>query len=713
MRYLLGLLLAAGTALAAPLEAKKDGDDVGVKPSFSTKDCPGYKVAGPKSEHKSGFTVPLTLAGQPCNAYGKDIADLTLAVVYEKTHQLHVHIYDTDRKQYQLPDSLIMQRPSSDPANVTDGTTAQTSDLEFHHEESPFAFWITRKGSQVALFDTRPANIPTYDQPMNASAHSDTRRNTTAMPNHNLIFENQYLQLSSALPVGANLYGLGERYSEGGIGDAAWRLNPDDMLQPYMTLDAGDPLGSNMYGYHPTYAQISETGAHAVAYQNTAGLDVLLRRGVIQYRAIGGTLDFRFFSGNAPASASSSSDEGGDAEEKSSSTGQEEDLVARVASEGTNSTAAAGTNSMQTAMEQYVQYVGLPVMTPLWSFGFHMLRWGYKNTSDMRYVYDAMKNAEIPLETLWSDIDYLQDFRDFTIDPERYHDLPQFVDEINKADQHYIPIIDGAIPAAPQNDTDDYEPGSRGLAQDVFLKNSNGTTYVGQVWPGYTYFVDEHHPKADEWWYKSYANLSSRLAFSGIWQDMNEPSSFCIGSCGRADDLSGGNTAHVAATSVDGWPEGYDNNTYGNSGNITINGTSTYSQSSQQQNQKRTVVDLALNKRADEPAAFNASDFHYSTPDWNYKNTTQRYLVDPPYAIHNGIKSSEGPLIDNLNKKTVSMEAQSVAGSFYDLHNIDGTMLMIHTYNALRKIKPKERPFIVGRSTVSAVGLIVGSSLHI
>ncbi|PWN36503.1 Alpha-glucosidase subunit 1 [Meira miltonrushii] len=662
-----------------------------IKSSYNISSCPGYRIAGDVKESKSGFTVPLSLAGQACNAYGVDVKNLTLAVVYEKVHQLHVHIYDTAKNQYQLPDDLIFNRSSSDPEKVQDGATKESSHLEFHHtaendsnSQDPWAFWITRKGAAAdatPLFDTRPANIPTYDQPFNATL--STNRNSTAMPNHNLIFENQYLQLSSALPKDANVYGLGERYSGGGIGDAGWRLNPDEMLQPFFTLDDGDPLESNMYGYQPIYLEVrngtdDKLESHVVHYQNTAGLDIIMRPGVIQYRAIGGTLDFRFFSGETGNSTSSSE--------------QDEPSYEKAIE-----------NTPQLAMEQYVQFINLPLMIPSWAFGFHLLRWGYHTTQDLRDIHQSMKDADIPLEVMWSDIDYLQAFRDFTVSPERYPDLGTFVKSLNDNNQHYIPIIDAAIPAAPQNSTDVYAPGTRGKELDVFLKNDNGTRYIGQVWPGYTYFVDEHHPKADEWWTESYTNLSKKINFSGIWQDMNEPSSFVVGSAGNPNNLSAGNTEHVTATSVNGWPEGYNNNTSGNSGNRTVNGTLTY-----------TGDNILYQKRlfarqesdASSPPAFNSSDFHYSPANHSYTNVTERFLWDPPYAIHNG-RDSPTDLVDNLNKKTVAMDTVSVGGKFYDVHNLDGTLLMMHTYDALRKIKPDERPFIVGRSTYPGAGKYV------
>ena len=44
--------------------------------------CPGYTASG-VSETAQGFTADLTIAGANCQAFGNDVADLTLAVEYQ------------------------------------------------------------------------------------------------------------------------------------------------------------------------------------------------------------------------------------------------------------------------------------------------------------------------------------------------------------------------------------------------------------------------------------------------------------------------------------------------------------------------------------------------------------------------------------------------------------------------------------------------------
>lgn len=63
-------------------------------------------------------------------------------------------------------------------------------------------------------------------------------------------------------------------------------------------------------------------------------------------------------------------------------------------------------------------------------------------------VYNYSK-AEIPLETMWTDIDYMNARKVFTLDPERFP-LPkmrELVDYLHKHDQKYIVMVDPAVSA--------------------------------------------------------------------------------------------------------------------------------------------------------------------------------------------------------------------------------------------------------------------------
>jgi alpha-glucosidase len=87
----------------------------------------------------------------------------------------------------------------------------------------------------------------------------------------------------------------------------------------------------------------------------------------------------------------------------------------------------------------------------------------------------------------------------------------------------------------PDNATDAYPIYDRGHAENVFLHNPDKSEYIGAVWPGYTVFPDWHSDKAVSWWVNEMKMWHDQIAFDGIWIDMSEASSFCVGSCGSGN----------------------------------------------------------------------------------------------------------------------------------------------------------------------------------
>ena len=160
-----------------------------------------------------------------------------------------MNIYDTENKQYTIPDSII-----SLPAPPTTESFTRSSELIFNYEPSPFAFWITRRSrpSATPLFDTRISSLPST--PTISVVSNDS---TIAFDGFPLVFENQYLQvryafllsqmasyspqISSALPLDANIYGLGEVVASSGF-----RRDIRGTIQTLWNRDAGDPIDENM-----------------------------------------------------------------------------------------------------------------------------------------------------------------------------------------------------------------------------------------------------------------------------------------------------------------------------------------------------------------------------------------------------------------------------------------------------------------------------------
>ncbi|EJF58514.1 hypothetical protein DICSQDRAFT_172868 [Dichomitus squalens LYAD-421 SS1] len=554
--------------------------------------------------------------------------------------RLHVNIFDTDKAQFTiLPDVIALPDAEDDPS------LKRNSDLEFQYESSPFAFWITRRSEPDAqpLFDTRTSSLPST--PIPPIIASD---NSTALDGFPLVFEDQYLQLTSALPLGANIYGLGEVLSSSGFRRDIGTDGGVGTIQTLWARDSPDPINQNVYGSHPIYLEhrynqtTRHSQSHGVFHFGAAGSDILLLTppsspvSVIEYRLLGGTLDFYFFSGPSP----------------------------------------------QKVIEQYGDLIGHPTWLPAWGFGFQLSRWGYSDVNDTRDQVVKMREANIPLEVMWNDIDLYHAIRDFTTDPVSFpaEEVRAFIDELTANQQHYIPIVDAAIPILV-NDSDVYDPYSRGTELDVFLKNPDGSQYLGQVWPGYTVFPDWFANNTQSFWTEALRNWSqSGVNYSGIWLDMNEPSSFCIGSCGTGANLTAATipTQFFPGTPgnlVTDYPEGYNATIWGPSGNITINGTLTFGNNS---------AANALSKRGLGAAAESGVN-----------------LNTPPYAIHN----ADG-ILSTHTVSTNATHANRVVE--LDVHNVWGLMEEKATHLALLDIHPGKRPFLISRSTFPSSGKWTG-----
>ncbi|KAJ8580637.1 hypothetical protein M405DRAFT_854975 [Rhizopogon salebrosus TDB-379] len=463
----------------------------------------GYTL-GSLQESDIGLTAQLTLAGPACNAFGLDISDFTIEVTYQSLSTLRIKIYDTANQQFTIPESVI---------------------------ELPVAPTTSYLGSSDPLASSLP---PTPIPPSNASDPS------TAFDGFPLVFVDQYLQVTSALPYGTNIYGLGEIIASSGFRCDIGTDGGIGTIQTHWNRDIQDPIDEN-----------------------------------IRYRMIGGILDFYFFSGPTDAEV----------------------------------------------ISQYGSIIGYTAWQPAWGFGFHLCRRGYHNLSDDKENIRQMRAAGVSLEVQWNDIDLYHAYRDFTTDSVSFSadELCAFVQELVS-----IPIVDAGI-AVTVNSTDvvirPYDPFTQGVEEDVWIKNPDGSLYVGEVWPGYTF--SENILSVWTEGLKNWSNMG--VEFSGIWLGMNEPSSFCSYSC-------------------------YNDTIWGPSGTMTINGTSTYTCAAD------STTMAVTEKRGVGPGGEQSVT-----------------LNSPPYAIHNGFGGH--------SQHTLATNATHYGGyAELDVHNMASFLISRSTF---------------------------------
>ena len=257
-----------------------------------------------------------------------------------------------------------------------------------------------------------------------------------------LIFESQYMRLRTSLPPDPNLYGLGESADDLRLPTSNYHHTFWNAGEPYL------PKETNLYGAHNVYYDHrGSNGTHAVYLLNSNGIKVNIDGSAdegqyLEYNSHGGVFDFYFLSGSNPK---------------------------------------------EVAM-QYAEVVGYPTMMPYWGFGYHQCRYGYQDVYEVAGVVTNYSAANIPLETMWTDIDYMDKRKTMSMDPYRFplSKMQQMVETIHARQQNYIVMVDPAVAKQP------YTLFQQGKAADVFLKwgPQNDSIYTGVVWAGPSVFPD-------------------------------------------------------------------------------------------------------------------------------------------------------------------------------------------------------------------------------
>ena len=170
--------------------------------------------------------------------------------------------------------------------------------------------------------------------------------------------------------------------------------------------------------------------------------------------------------------------------------------------------------------KEFRTLIGRSYIPPKWAFGLAQSRWGYKTEEDVREVARQYKEHDLPLDMICMDIEYMQDYADFTVNKERFPDLTKLSADLKAQGIRLVPIIDAGVRVDPNDSTC-----TEGLEKGYFCKKADGTPFVAAVWPGKAYFADFLRPKVREWFGHKYKALTD-CGIEGFWNDMNEPSLF-------------------------------------------------------------------------------------------------------------------------------------------------------------------------------------------
>ncbi len=177
-------------------------------------------------------------------------------------------------------------------------------------------------------------------------------------------------------------------------------------------------------------------------------------------------------------------------------------------------------SALKEIAREFRTLVGKSYIAPKWAFGFCQSRWGYASKEDIEKVWKSYRKLGFPLDSICMDIDYMEDYKDFTVDKKKFPDFKNFCARLKKDGVRLVPIIDAGV--KKQKGYSVYE---EMLSKKLACVKKDGSAFEAGVWPGDSVFADFLNPAARKWFGMQYKALLD-AGVEGFWNDMNEPALF-------------------------------------------------------------------------------------------------------------------------------------------------------------------------------------------
>ncbi|MFF4754264.1 TIM-barrel domain-containing protein [Streptomyces sp. NPDC002514] len=283
----------------------------------------------------------------------------------------------------------------------------------------------------------------------------------------------------SEVAADARFFGLGGRASGPRLRDGTYRLWNTDPGRAFAPGD--DPLYVTM----PVQLVIADAAAHLVFHDSSWDGTVLLREG-----------------------------------EEGAGSGHDRSGRCELRMDGGPLRCWVMVGTPARVLHVWASLTGAPALPPAWALGHHHARWGFGSEQEVRRIVAGYREHGLPLDAVHLDIDHYDEHRVFTVDHERFPELPGLAEELRRTGIRLVSVVDPGVKSAAGNAV--YDGGS---AVDAFVRGSSGQVVRGESWPGESVYPDFTHARVRKWWGALY---EERLAqgFAGFWHDMNEPTSF-------------------------------------------------------------------------------------------------------------------------------------------------------------------------------------------
>lgn len=173
-------------------------------------------------------------------------------------------------------------------------------------------------------------------------------------------------------------------------------------------------------------------------------------------------------------------------------------------------------SSVAGIIRSYTDLTGRMKLPPLWSLGYQQNRYSYYPETEVMRIAQTLREKKIPADGITLDIHYMDAYKLFTWNKERFPDPAGMIGRLDKMGFKTTLIVDPGIKVEKN-----YAAYESGLKEGIFLKYADGQPYTGEVWPGWCHFPDFTSTRGRNWW-KQQVTTYTGIGVAGIWNDMNE-----------------------------------------------------------------------------------------------------------------------------------------------------------------------------------------------
>ena len=225
------------------------------------KQCDGY-YANNFAETNSMITAELSILNDQCNRFGRNIRKLDFFLEFETDSRIHLKITDAEKHRWEIPEQVV---PISKPQKRSDWFVEKNGTGTFIVKGKGYNRKIQPKKdlqpNMKMTKESRDFRVELSSRPFNFAIirkiDGQTIFNTSSGSSDVLVFEEQFLEISTGLPDDANIYGLGESIRP-------YKLNPEETRATLFARDAASPVDQNLYGAHPFYMEMRNGRSHGV-----------------------------------------------------------------------------------------------------------------------------------------------------------------------------------------------------------------------------------------------------------------------------------------------------------------------------------------------------------------------------------------------------------------------------------------------------------------